>query len=97
MRARLRFRIDAFAFQEDCRHAASEKNRRAFVGRERMMHIAHAASLAVLAPFGASAQAADQGGVHCGAHYGLGSARDANNTDGSHAGSIVKNPGGRTV
>jgi hypothetical protein len=51
----------------------------------------------VLAPFGASAQAADQGGVHCGAHYGLGSARDANNTDSSHAGSIVKNPGGRTV
>ncbi len=61
-----------------------------------MMHIAHAVSPAVLAPFGASAQA-DQAGVHCGAcgaHYELGSARDAKNTDSSHAGSIVKNLGG---
>jgi hypothetical protein len=88
------FRIDAFAFQEDCRHAASEKNRRAFIGRERMMHIAHAVSPAMLAPFGASAQTADQAGVHCGVHYELGSARDAKNTNSGHAGSIVKNLGG---
>jgi hypothetical protein len=59
-----------------------------------MMHIAHAVSLAMLAPFGAGAQLADQAGVHCGAHYELGSARDAKNTNSCHAGSIVKNLGG---
>jgi hypothetical protein len=37
---------------------------------------------------------ADQAGVHCGAHYELGSARDAKNTNSCHAGSIVKNLGG---
>jgi hypothetical protein len=60
-----------------------------------MKCIALAASLALLAPFGASAQTADQAGVHCGAHYELGSdiARGAKNTCG-HAGSIVKNLGG---
>ena len=59
-----------------------------------MKCIALAASLALLAPFGASAQVADQAVVHCGAHYELGSARDAKNTNSSHAGSIVKNLGG---
>jgi hypothetical protein len=58
-----------------------------------MMHVAHAVSPAMLAPFGASAQA-DQAGVHCGAHYELGWARDAKNANSSHAGSIVKNLGG---
>src|SRR6267142_1279085 len=53
------FRVDAFRFQEDCWHAASE-NRRAFIGRERMKRLALAASLAMLAPFGASAQTSDQ-------------------------------------
>jgi hypothetical protein len=59
-----------------------------------MMHIAHAVSPAMLAPFGPSAQTADRAGVHCGAHYELGSARDAKNTNSGHADSIVKNPGG---
>jgi hypothetical protein len=54
-----------------------------------MMHIAHPASLA----FGASARTA-QMGVHCGPHYQLRPARDAKNTNSSHAGSTVKNPGG---
>src|SRR4029077_7268132 len=53
------FRSDAFQFQEDCRYAAS-KNRRSYIGRERMIRIALVASLAMLAPFGASAQTTDQ-------------------------------------
>jgi|GraSoi_2013_80cm_1033760.scaffolds.fasta_scaffold373334_1 hypothetical protein len=64
-----------------------------------MKCIALAASLALLAPFGASAQTSDQVGVHRGAHYELGSdiARGAKNTSSGHAGSIVKNLGGGTV
>src|SRR5258708_28196816 len=53
------FRIDASGFQEDCLCAASE-NGRAFIGRDRMKRIALVASLAILAPFGASAQTTDQ-------------------------------------
>jgi hypothetical protein len=55
-----------------------------------MMHIAHAVSVAMFAPSGASPQA----GVHCAAHDELGSARGAKNTNSNQAGSIVKNLGG---
>src|SRR3984893_11740684 len=61
MRARcLCFHIDAFGFQEDCWARSVRKNRRAYIGRDRMIRIALAASLAMLAPFGASAQTTDQ-------------------------------------
>jgi hypothetical protein len=59
-----------------------------------MMQIAHPASLAMLAPVGASIRTAAQAEVHCGPHDQPGPARDAKNTNSSHAGSIVNNPGG---
>src|SRR6185369_8638627 len=54
------FRIDAFPFQEDVGSQCQKIGTQEFNGRDRMKRIAFAASLIILAPFGASAQTTDQ-------------------------------------